>query len=87
MSVEEEVVALRAENAQVRADLAAALELIAQLQARVGELEQRRRRAFKAKTAKAKTAPKDPATPRKKRAAEHNAGRRREEPTQTAQHA
>ena len=87
MTADDEVVALRAanaalqaENAQVRADLAAARDLIAQLQARITELEQRKTPppAFVKANPEQKEAP----GPRKKRDPRHNAGRRREKPTQ-----
>jgi transposase len=78
MSLEEEVVVLRAEVAALR-------EALAQAQGRIAELERR-------KTAPPAfvrvNAPTDrPATPRRKRAPEHNAGRPREEPTQIVYHA
>lgn len=81
MTLEDEVVALRAENARLRADLASALEMNASLQTRIAELEQRKPPVpgfVKANTERHKRA-----GPRKKRAPEHNAGRRRAEPTQT----
>jgi len=92
MTADDEVVALRAanaalqaENAQVRADLAAARDLIAQLQARITELEQRKTPppAF----VKANTEQKEAPGARKKRDPRHNAGRRREKPTQIVHHA
>src|SRR5436305_4527911 len=78
MTLEDEVAALRAEYALLRAELAAA-------QARNAELE-------KPKTpapgfVKANTERKDRSEPRRKRAPEHNAGRRRGASTQTVQHA
>jgi len=85
MTRDEEVAALRAENALLRRELAVAQALIAQLQARIADLEQR-----KAPTpgfVKANTERTERAEPRKKRAPEHNAGRPRTEPTQTVQHA
>ena len=85
MTLEEDIVALRAENAVLRTELAAAAEAIARLQARITELEQR-----KTPTpgfVKANTERKEREGPRKKRAPEHNAGRGRAEPTQTVQHA
>src|SRR5207237_1316523 len=78
MTLEDEVAALRAENALLRAELAAA-------QARIAELEKRKTPV--PGFVKANTERKDRAEPRKKRAPEHNAGRRRAEPTQTVQHA
>jgi transposase len=78
MTLDEEVAALRAENAWLRAELAAA-------QARIADLEKRKTPA--PGFVKANTERKERAEPRKKRAPEHNAGRRRAEPTQTMQHA
>jgi hypothetical protein len=78
MTLEEEVAALRSENAQLRADLAAAQE-------RIAELEQRKTPT--PSFVKANTERTAKRGPRKKRAPEHNAGRRRAEPTQTQQHA
>ena len=78
MTLEDEVAALRAENALLRAELAAA-------QARIAELEKRKTPV--PGFVKANTERKDRSEPRKKRAPEHNAGRRRAEPTQTVQHA
>jgi transposase len=72
------VAALRAENARLRAELAAA-------QARLADLEKRKPPA--PGFVKANTKRKETATPRKKRDPQHNAGRRRAEPTQTMQHA
>jgi len=91
MTLEEEVVALRAENAtlraeneRLRAELAQAPELIAQLQARLAELE--RRKTPPPPFVRPDTPPPAP-KPRKKRASQHNAGRPREEPTQIVLHA
>src|SRR5919198_2627861 len=78
MTLDEEVAALRAENAWLRAELAAA-------QARIADLEKRKTPA--PGFVKANTERKERSEPRKKRAPEHNAGRRRAEPTQTMQHA
>jgi transposase len=79
---------LQAENAALRSALATAQETIraqqealARLEARVAELEQRPPPWAKAKT------PERAATARRKRAPEHNKGRRREEPTQIVEHA
>ena len=78
MSLEEEVVALRAEVLALR-------DALAQAQARITELEQRKTPppAFVRANAPTERA----TTPRRKRAPEHNAGRRREEPTQIVYHA
>jgi transposase len=78
MTLEEEVAALRAENALLRAELAAA-------QARIADLEKRKTPA--PGFVKANTQRKESGKPRKKRDPQHNAGRRRAEPTQTVQHA
>src|SRR5437763_6217321 len=92
MTADDEVVALRAanaalqaENAQVRADLAGARELSAQLRARITELE--RRKTPPPAFAKANTEQKEAPGARKKRDPRHNAGRRREKPTQIVHHA
>ncbi len=97
MSLEEDVAALRAENAQLRAEVAAAQAVIAQLrgelQAALGQQETPPQPAGPGKPAFVRAAtPRKEATadqePRKKRAAEHNKGRRREEqPTRIVQHA
>jgi hypothetical protein len=78
MTLDEEVAALRAANARLRAELAAA-------QARIAELEKRKTPA--PGFVQANTERKDRAEPRRKRAPEHNAGRRRAAPTQTGQYA
>ena len=79
MMPEEEVVSLRAENAALREQLAAAL-------ARIAELEQQPRDPppFVKPNRPKSTEPK---RPRKKRAAHHNRGRRCELPTRTQVHA
>ena len=79
MMPEEEVVGLRAENAALREQLAAAL-------ARIAELEQQPRDPppfIKPNRPKST----EPKRPRKKRAAHHNRGRRCELPTRTQSHA
>jgi hypothetical protein len=78
MTLEDEVAALRAENARLRAELAAAQE-------RIAELEKRKTPAPGFVTAT--TERKEKTAPRKTRAPEHNAGRRRAAPTQTVPHA
>src|ERR687884_1206492 len=87
MTLEEEVVALRAENAtlraeneRLRAEVAQAPELIAQLQARIAELE--RRKTPPPPFVRPDTPQPPEHKPRKKRASQHNAGRPREAPTQ-----
>ena len=97
MSLEEDVATLRTENAQLRAEVAAAQAVIAQLrgelQAALGQRETPPQPAGPGKPAfvRAATPRKEAAAdqePRKKRAAEHNKGRRREEqPTRIVQHA
>jgi transposase len=79
MMPEEEVVCLRAENAALREQLAAAL-------VRIAELEQQPRHPppFVRPNRPKSTEPK---RPRKKRAAQHNRGRRCELPTRTQVHA
>ncbi len=67
MTLEEEVVALRAEVASAQA-------LIAQLQARIAELE--RRKTPPPAFVRANTPTERPVKARKRRAPEHNAGRR-----------
>lgn len=79
--------ALRAETARLRADLSAALEVIARLEERVDELEQRRPPPASFARANTPRAPEQDKPPRQKRDQRHNAGRRREEPTQVVLHA
>jgi len=78
MTLEDEVVALRAEVAALR-------DALAQAQERIAELE--RRKTPPPAFVRPNTPPKGPATPRTKRAPEHNAGRKREVPTQIVPHA
>ncbi len=99
MTVEDEAARLRAENTRLEAEngalrsaLAAAQEIIrqqqealARVEARVAELE--RRKTPPPPWAKAKTPPERAPQARKKRAPEHNTGRRREEPTRIVEHA
>ena len=85
MMLEEEVVVLRAEVATLR-------EALAQAQARIAELERRKTPPPPfvrptTPTRRADPGSDQPATPRKKRAPEHNAGRKRETPTQIVYHA
>ena len=78
MTPEEEVACLRAENTALREQLAAAL-------ARIAELEQQPRDPPPfVKPNRAKST--EPKRPRKKRAAQHNRGRRCELPTRTQSH-
>ncbi len=79
MTLEDEVAALRAENAALREQLAAAL-------ARIAELEQQRSDPppFVTPNRPKRTVP---PPPRKKRSPEHNRARHREEPTRIVTHA
>ncbi len=79
MRPDDELVALRSENAALREQLASAL-------ARIAELEQQRRDP--PSFVKPNTPPRtDPKRPRKKRDPHHNHARRRELPTRTIEHA
>lgn len=83
MTLEEEVVWLRAEHARLTTALAAALERIAALEAQLATLQgPKEPPAF----VKAKAPPRAPKA-RKRRAPEHNKARRREPPTAVARHA
>jgi len=85
MSVEEEVIALRAEVASLKEQLAQALGVIAQLQAQLHKYKSEPPSFVKPNTPKSKD--KDQKQPRRKRAKEQNGARRREQnPTQTIQH-
>ena len=100
MRIEEELALLRAENQELRRQLAETLELLAmalhrnaelellnsELEQRVAELEQRQGNppSF-VKPNRPKA--KDPEKPRRKRESQHNHGRCREAPTRTVQHA
>jgi len=78
MALEDEVAALRAENAALREQLAAAL-------ARIADLEQRGEPPSVVKPNRPTQT--TPPVPRKKRASEHNRARHREEPTRIVTHA
>jgi len=85
MTIEEEVIGLRAEVASLKEQLAQALAVIAQLQVELDKYKSEPPSFVKANTPK----PKDKAQkqPRRKRAKEQNGARRREHnPTQTIQH-
>lgn len=85
MSVEEEVIVLRAEVASLKAQLAQALAVIAQLQAELDKYRSEPPSFIKPNAPK----PKDKAhkQPRRRRAKDQNGARRREQtPTQTIQH-
>ncbi len=84
MTVEEELVQLRAENQMLRAQLAALQEQLAAAHQRITELEQQHRPPPPFVKAKA---PERERKPRRKRAREHNRARRREPPTRIVQHA
>lgn len=86
MVVEEEVALLRAENGELRGQLAAALEHNAELEQRIAELEQRQGGppSF-VKQNRPKSD--DPKKPRRKRDPSHNQGRPREMATSMVQHA
>jgi transposase len=83
VTLQEEVVALRAENAELRRQLTV-------LVARIAELEERlkQQRPDPPAFVKPNRPERDkPAGPRKKRAAQHNTSRRREKPTRIERHA
>lgn len=93
MTLEAEDIQLRAEHTALREEHAELRALVAQLQeqlaaalVRIAELEQQRPDppAFVKPN---RPAPTEPQRPRKKRAAQHNRGRRCEEPTRIEQHA
>lgn len=86
VTIDEELVLLRAENEELRRQLTQALAWNAELEQRIAELEQRQGGPpsfVKPNRPKAK----DPEKPRRKRDPRHNRGRRRETPTRTVQHA
>ena len=80
MTVEEEVVLLRAENAALRGQIAVLEERIADLEGKSGRQTPAFVKANRAKSSESKGA-------RKKRDARHNQARRRETPTRTVKHA
>nr|MBC7246148.1 IS66 family transposase [Chloroflexota bacterium] len=86
MTLEEEVVALRAENNTLRAQVAALQEELELAQERIAELEEGKKRPPPfAKPNKRRDT--EPRPPRRKRRAECNRGRRRETPTRVVSHA
>jgi len=85
MTLEEEVVLLRAANAALRVESAALRERISELEQQIAEVEERGRRPpsfVKPNRSKSGQAKK----PRRKREAQHNKGRKREEPTKVRLH-
>ena len=86
MMLEEEVVQLRTENQELKQQLAQVLQQLAAAQQRIAELEQQHSDPppFVKPNRPTSSAPKPK---RKKRAAEHNHGRRRMTPTKCVEHA
>src|SRR6266545_4358664 len=86
MMLEEEVVRLRTENRELKQQLAQVLEQLAAAQQRIAELEQQHSDPppFVKPNRPPSTAPNPK---RKKRAAEHNHGRKRMTPTKCVEHA
>jgi DNA-binding protein H-NS len=84
MTLEEEVIALRAEVTSLKEQLAQALAVIAQLREELDKYRSEPPSFVKPNTPK----PKDKAQkqPRRKRAKDQNGARRRETPTQVIQH-
>ncbi len=85
MTLEEEVVALRADNAAPREQLAVLEGQVAGLQQRIEELQQKGKgtpRFVKANRPKVMGAK----APRRKREAEHNRGRGQDKPTKVVVH-
>lgn len=85
MTLQEEVEFLRAENAQLKKQLAELLATIGVLERRIAELEGRGGPPPFVKANKPKLT--EVKNDRKKRASEHNHARKREEPTRTVDHA
>jgi transposase len=86
MTLRDELAHLRTEHAALAAQVAALEQQLAAALARIAELEQQRHDPPPfVKPNKAK--PDEPRRPRKKRAAQHNRGRRCEAPTRTEPHA
>ncbi len=90
MTLEEEVARLRAENQALKEQLAQAVAQIQTLQAQLAAAQERSAALEQQRPppsfAKAKV-PKRERKPRRKRAPEHNRGRRRDPPTRIVQHA
>jgi len=87
MEREDELVRLREENAELRQQLTQALEQLAIALARIAELEQQRPKGPPPFVKPNRPAPTEPKPPRRKRAPEHNHGRRRATPTCIIRHA
>ncbi|MDQ6810270.1 MAG: transposase, partial [Actinomycetota bacterium] len=83
MTLEEEVVWLRAEHVRLTTALTVAVERVAVLEARLAQLQGPKEPPAFVKAAKAPKAPQA----RKRRASEHNKARRREPPTALVRHA
>src|SRR5712691_7128423 len=84
MTLEEEVAHLRAENAQLKEQLRLALERIAELEAKLEQVESGAPSFVKPSTPKIDKTHKQP---RRKRAKDQNGARRREQtPTRTVEH-
>jgi transposase len=91
---EEELARLRAENERLKCELAVAQQLIAEQGQQISVLEQRIAQLEHGSDVQPPTfvkpnrpKAKDPKQPRRKRAKEHNHGRKRETPSRTLQHA
>lgn len=86
MTVDEELALLRAENQDLKRQLAHALEQLAEAQRRIAELE--RRHGDPPPFVKPnRPKPNEPKKPRRQRASHHNRARRRETPTRIVPHA
>src|SRR5438477_44536 len=90
MTLEEEVIALRAEVASLKQQLAQSLAANARLQARLDTYQSEPPSFIKPNTPKSKAKAKGegskPPRPRRKRAKDQNGSRRRDTPTRTVEH-
>ncbi|MEO9060389.1 MAG: IS66 family transposase [Ktedonobacteraceae bacterium] len=86
MTVEEELAHLRKENQELREALQQTQDLLRLALARIEELEKQKTPPPDFVKANVKKRPTEEKQPRKKRAAEHNHGRRRSTPTQIVEH-